>query len=75
MHFYSVKEKYQEKNVATNQIVASCVNTVNTVGQVYVAVTPYTGVSSLAAKQVCLGSVKRTTCTDFVAKLKSRTTL
>ena len=46
---------------------ASCVNTVNTIGQVYVAVTPYTGVSSLAAKQVCLGSVKRTTCTDFVA--------
>ena len=31
------------------------------------------GVTSLAAKQVCLGLVKHATCTDFVAK--KRTTL
>ena len=36
-------------------------------------VTTYTGVTSLAAKQVCLGPVKRATCTEFVAK--SRTTV
>ena len=34
---------------------------------------PYTGVTSLAAKQVCLGLVKHATCTDFDAK--SRITL
>ena len=33
---------------------------------------PYMGITSLAVKQVRLGSVKRATCTDFVAK--SRTT-
>ena len=27
---------------------------------------PYTGVTSLAAKQVCLGLEKRATCTDFL---------
>ena len=41
------------------------------VGQSYARVMPYTGVTSLAAKQVCLGAVKRATCTDFVAKSKS----
>ena len=35
--------------------------------------TPYTGVTSLVGNKVCLGPVKRTTCTDFVAK--STTTL
>ena len=29
-------------------------------------VTPYMRVTSLSAKQVCLGPVKRATCTDFV---------
>ena len=33
---------------------------------------PYMGITSLAVKQVRVGSVKRATCTDFVAK--SRTT-
>ena len=32
---------------------------------------PYTGVTSLAANQVCLGPVKRATCTDFVAKSRT----
>ena len=36
-------------------------------------VTPYTGVTQVAAKQVCLGRVKRATFTEFVAE--SRTTL
>ena len=30
-------------------------------------VTQYTRFTSLVAKQVCLGLVKRATCTDFVA--------
>ena len=29
---------------------------------------PYTGVTPLVAKQICLGPVKRVTYTDFVAK-------
>ena len=28
--------------------------------------TPYSGVTLLAAKQVCLGRVKRATCTDLL---------
>ena len=43
------------------------------IGSNYAEVTPYTGVTSLAAQQVCLGPVKRASCTDFVPK--SRTTL
>ena len=42
-------------------------------GKNYAGVTLYVGVTSLAAKQVCLRLVKRATCTDFLAK--SRTTL
>ena len=38
------------------------------IGWNYAGVTPYTGYTSLCAKQVCLGPVKRATCTDFVAK-------
>ena len=34
----------------------------------YAGVIPYTGVTPLAAKQVCLGPVKRTTCTDSVPR-------
>ena len=37
----------------------------------YAGVTPYTGVTSLAAKQVCLWPVKRATCTGFVAKSRT----
>ena len=37
----------------------------------YVGVMPYTGVTSLVAKQVCLGPVKRATCIEFVVELKS----
>ena len=36
-------------------------------------VTPYRRIKSLAAKHVCLGPVKRATCTDFVL-VKSRNT-
>ena len=32
---------------------------------------PYTGVTPLVAKQVCLGPVKRATYTDFVAKSRT----
>ena len=32
---------------------------------------PYTGVTPLVAKQVCLGPVKRATYTDFVAKIRT----
>ena len=39
-------------------------------GQNYAGVIPYTEFTSLAAKQVCLGGVKRATCTDFVLKRK-----
>ena len=33
-------------------------------------VTPETGVTSLVAKQICFGSVKRATCTDFLQKVE-----
>ena len=36
--------------------------------QNYAVITPYTGVTSLAAKQVCLGAVKHATGTDVCAK-------
>ena len=32
---------------------------------------PYMGVTSLAAKQVCLGLVKHATCTDFLPQIKN----
>ena len=47
--------------------VASCENTDFWIYN-YPVVTPYTGVLSLASKQVCLGLVKIAKCTDFLAK-------
>ena len=57
--------------LATNKIAASWVNTNFRLGKITGVGTPYTEVTSLAAKQVCFGPVKApwgTTCTNFVAK-------
>ena len=57
--------------LATNNIAASWVNTNFRLGKITGVGTPYTEVTSLAAKQVCFGPVKAqqgTTCTNFVAK-------
>ena len=42
------------------------------IGYNYPGVTAYTGVTSLAAKQVCPGPVKRASCTEFVKKVELR---
>ena len=57
--------------LATNKIAASWVNTNFRLGKITGVGTPYTEVTSLAAKQVCFGPVKAqqgTTCRNFGAK-------
>ena len=41
------------------------------IGQDYAGVTSYARFTPLAAREVCLGSIKRATCADFVAKIRS----
>ena len=53
--------------LGTNQVIASCVNTDFWLDQI-TRVTPYTGVTSHVAKQVCFGRVKRTTLYRFCRK-------
>ena len=58
----------------TNQTcVASCINADFWLDKMSRSHTIHGGATSLVAKQVCLGPLKRATCTDFVAK--SRTSL
>ena len=53
--------------LATNKVA----RILSSIGQNYAGVLPYTGVTPLVAKQVCLGPVKRATYTDFVAKSRT----
>ena len=67
-HCYKTTFYYPQMK-PVRQVVVSCVNTDFRLDKT----TPYTGVTSLAAKQVCLGPGKRPKRTDFVAR--GRTTL
>ena len=53
---------------ASNQVVACCVNTVFWLDKITPESRHTQDFTSLVAKQVCLGSVKRETCTYFFAK-------